>query len=219
MSKEEDDGFGELMHEEAKQYLTDLTSTPFKAGEADDIPDGAVRPEELIRMREEAERIVDETLRLYETSFSKLPALTRLRVLWKERKIESTDPIWLMVEALTLNDSRGQLQFSQIVRLFKANEEMSRYTAQELRQVVMDAMQLREAIVPLTEAMEENTEETRKLTKHLAKFSELAPELLELVGTAIHIQGKNNRLNKWEQALIYAACTGVGFAIATFFRR
>jgi len=113
------------------------------------MPEGIPRPEEIIALREHCQKVLEQSLSLFETKFANLPTVNRLRKLWEERRIDDKDPVWLMVEVLSLTDARSQLQFASLVRIHKAFDSVATYTAEEMRVVLQEALTLRDQIEPL----------------------------------------------------------------------
>jgi hypothetical protein len=203
---------------DAVKQLTGMIMNPATKQEmANNTPEGVTRPEEIMAMREDAERILSETLDTYQTRFANLPAMQRLRVLWKERRIDETDPVWLMVEALSILDARSQLQFAQVIRIHRAYDDVSKLSMTELRGVLQEALSLRDAIEPLTAQIVKLTEENRQMVAGMASYSVMFPQLLELTAQAIDLHGGANRRAKWELCCMVTGAVIAGIIAGKIF--
>lgn len=203
---------------ESQQRLAAMVHTAREEGEEDNMVDGTIRPEELLQLREEAERVIEETLRIYETRFANIPQLQRLRILWQERRIEEHDPVFLMIEGLSLVDARSQLQLAQVVRIMRAYENLTQYTAKEMRGMLNEVLQIRQTTEPLLAAMLKVTKEAQGLAQTMEKFAALAPELMEVVQAAIQLQNRANVKTRITDACIYAGLVALGFLLHSILR-
>ena len=178
--------------------------------------EGAPRPEEIIAMREHAQRVLEQSLNLFETKFANLPTVNRLRKLWEERRIDDKDPVWLMVEVLSLSDARSQLQFASLVRIHKAFDELAQHTAEELRAVLTEALTLRDQVDPLRMAVEAQTKVQQASTADMASFTGMLPELMNVTREAIDLHGNANRRSRWEMTGMVAGASLIGVLVGAW---
>ena len=178
--------------------------------------EGAPRPEEIIAMREHAQRVLEQSLNLFETKFANLPTVNRLRKLWEERRIDDKDPVWLMVEVLSLSDARSQLQFVSLVRIHKAFDELAQHTAEEMRAVLNEALTLRDQVDPLRMAVEAQTKVQQASTADMASFTGMLPELMNVTREAIDLHGNANRRSRWEMTGMVAGASLIGVLVGAW---
>lgn len=186
---------------------------------AEAMPEGVPRPEEIIAQREHAQKVLAESLRLFETKFANLPTVNRLRKLWEERRIDDKDPVWLMVEVLSLLDARSQLQFASMVRIHKAFDELAQYTAEEMRAVLNEALTLRDQIEPLRLSVEAQTRLQKENTDNMQKFTSMLPELMHVTREAIELHGGQNRRSRLETIGVVVAVLIVGVLLGAWIAR
>ena len=178
--------------------------------------EGAPRPEEIIAMREHAQRVLEQSLNLFETKFANLPTVNRLRKLWEERRIDDKDPVWLMVEVLSLSDARSQLQFASLVRIHQAFDELAQHTAEEMRAVLNEALTLRDQVDPLRMAVEAQTKVQQASTADMASFTGMLPELMNVTREAIDLHGNANRRSRWEMTGMVAGASLIGVLVGAW---
>jgi hypothetical protein len=203
---------------DSRARLRDLMDLDVSEEEkARSMPEGAPRPEEIIAAREQAQKILEESLLLFETKFANLPTVNRLRKLWEERRIDDKDPVWLMVEVLSLLDARSQLQFASLVRIHKAFDDLSQHTAAEMRAVLIEALTLRDQIEPLRLAVQAQTKLQQDSTANMQAFTQMLPELMNVTREAIELHGGQNRRSRWEMGAMVGAAALVGVVVGLMF--
>jgi hypothetical protein len=174
--------------------------------------------EEVEALRVESVRLTDEAVRIYETKFATLPAVTKLREKWKRHELGDEDPAWILIEALSLSDARSQLQLHQIVRIIKAFDDLSRYSVAQIRDSVETALDLKTSLAEFSAKQKGVNESQGRLERGLGEFNKLVPELLDVVQKAVVLGRTENRRTRWEIAGMCAACVLVGVAIGHLFR-
>lgn len=143
-----------------------------------------ISEEEEERLHLELEQNYLAAVRVFETRFADLPPISKLRQLWQEKKIAEDDPVWLMVEVMSLHDARSQLILAQVMKILKAADALIQYS---VGRVEITATRLKEVNGEL-KAMYGEVVETRSssdvLSKQMETFARLMPGLLGEMKTA-----------------------------------
>jgi hypothetical protein len=184
-------------------------------GAAADLHDGADEdPEERAQQRqvleEELERRVKDAFLFYEQRFAQLPSVSRLRELWKERRIEDTDPIWLMTDVLALYDARGQIALQQIVRILRACQELNQHTISEMRDALEQASRLQLVVAEMNPKIDGVLARMTDFGTLMGRFEKQVPTLLNTMYRATSILDTRSKRAVWELVGIVAGAVAVG---------
>lgn len=161
-------------------------------------------------LEKELERRVKEAFLFYEQKFSTLPSVSRLRELWKERKIDENDPIWLMTDVLALYDARGQIALQQIVRILRACQDLNQFTIAEMRRALDMAAKVQLAAEEMNAKADAVMQHMQAFAGMLSKYEKQFPVLLNAMYKVTNILDTRNKAAVYELAAIVAGATLLG---------
>lgn len=83
---------------------------------------------------DQALQSIDEMLRIpVRTSFSEIPYIEHLREVWSERHVNESDPVWLWVEVVSLQDQRYREHLAKLSEVISKQAEILTMTIRYLR--------------------------------------------------------------------------------------
>lgn len=162
---------------EDRARLREVASALLSGTEGEEDID--LTPEEEEKLLAELEANYQQAVRVFETKFVDLPSIAQIRALWREKKITDEDPIWTVVETMSLHDARSQLMLSQVMRVISTGHDLMRFSVRRVERVQRDLARVTEEAGRMEARVIEAKAEVSALNDQLALFGKTMPELLE----------------------------------------
>jgi hypothetical protein len=178
--------------------------------------------EKLAVLAGELERRFEQAFTVYQHRFADMPSVQSVRARWQARQISSDDPIFMMVEFLSISDARSALALSQIADIVHAFSKMANLHAKRVAMAANEVNQTRAETARYARDLVDAREAGARLANALAEYGKAIPGLLEAMGDCHRTAESSSRRARVELmgigALLLAVGAGLGvLAFRLFF--
>lgn len=167
----------------------------------------AVDAAEIERLHEEMMANYAAALKVFERQFAKLPYIEQLREKWKAYKLGDEDPVWAIVDVLTLYDARSQLVMTQVMNVITKGHDLLRVSIARLERLSKNVGSATGELAKHEAEFVKAKVAAETLAKNLAVYGELQPQLLDAMARS----KAENETSTWRAKL---QLMGIGAVVA-----
>ena len=187
--------------------------------QGDDDDSDSVDAADVERLYAELMANYEAALRVFEKRFAELPYIEKLREKWSAYRLGDEDPVWAIVDVLTLYDARSQLVMSQVMNVITKGHDLMRVSVSRLERLSKNAGAAAGELAEHEAEFARARAATENLAKALAVYGDLQPRLLDAMARS---QAENETAT-WRaklQLMGIGAAVGVGgFLVGWMFSR
>lgn len=194
-----------------------MSSTDTPPPDAGDLPDDDAESEaELLQLNEDARREYLEQQKLYKMRLATLPSMQRISELWKNRSVREDDPVFMLIEVLSLHDARDQLSHTQAMRLHELFEKAAAVYVRQIRVAADSVKESREASLRLTAEAAALGKTAQTLGKYTEELGREMPSIIESIRVARQLLDFSTQRAKWQLVAIIGGSVCVGVLLGRF---
>lgn len=168
---------------------------------------------EVADLSDDARREFDEAMKLYKSRFASLPSMQRVTELWKNRGVRDDDPVFMLIEVLSLHDARDQLAHSQAMRLHELFERATTVYVRQIRAAAESVKESREASAKLTAEAAALGRTSQALGKYTETLAREMPSVIESIRVARQLLDFSTQRAKWQLVAIIGGALMAGVII------
>lgn len=168
---------------------------------------------EIAELGEEARHEYEEAMKLYKSRFATLPSMQRVTELWKNRGVREDDPVFMLIEVLSLHDARDQLAHSQAMRLHELFERATEVYVRQIRSAAESVEASRDASLKLTGEAASLGKASQALGKYTDTLGREIPSIIESIRVARQLLDFSTQRAKWQLVAIIGGSIMAGVII------
>lgn len=154
----------------------------------------------------EAMGALQRSLADWDDTFEKLPTFQRIREKWKANGISDDDAAWIIIEAQSTADQRGQMREMAMVRLISAHAQVMKFSVSECARIVDSTIKLESSVATMNTSFPAMQDQMKRAGTLLDSLCKAIGPLIDYVHRAMKML---------EDRTIKAALLQVGIIVST----
>jgi hypothetical protein len=142
--------------------------------------------------------------------------MQRVTERWKNRSVREDDPVFMLIEVLSLHDARDQLSFTQAMRLHELFERAASVYVRQIRIAADSVKESREASLRLTSEAATLGKTAQALGGYTQELGREMPSIIESIRVARQLLDFSTQRAKWQLVAIIGGSVCVGVLLGRF---
>jgi hypothetical protein len=170
-------------------------------------------------LRERAQREAEQAEEFYKVRFADLPSLQRVRERWLARGIREDDPVFMLIEVLSLHDARDQMAHKGVERLLMTFQEATGLYISKVATAAEDVARSRQETQMLLSQVKQIADTAQALGNYTSQLAQEMPSIVESMRANRQLLDVATPGARWHFVGMIAAAVAAGVVIGLLFAR